>query len=33
MNDVTTHTLKHTAVTWAFMKVTSLEDATAYFLT
>lgn len=33
MNDVTTHTLKHTVVTWAFMKGMSLEDATAYFST
>jgi len=31
--DVTPHTLKHTAVTWAFMRGLTLEDATAYFAT
>jgi integrase len=33
LKDVTPHTLKHTAVTWAFMKGMTLEDATAYFST
>ncbi len=31
--DVTPHTLKHTAVTWAFQHGMTLEDATAYFAT
>lgn len=31
--DVTPHTLQHTAVTWAFMRGMTLEDATAYFST
>lgn len=31
--DVTPHTLKHTALTWAFMRGMTLEDATAYFAT
>ncbi|MBZ0130260.1 MAG: site-specific integrase [Rhodobacteraceae bacterium] len=31
--DVTPHTLKHTAVTWAFKRGMTLEDATAYFAT
>lgn len=33
LEDVTPHTLKHTAVTWAFMRGMTLEDATAYFAT
>ena len=33
LTDVTPHTLKHTAVTWAFMRGMTLEDATAYFAT
>ncbi|MEW2912289.1 tyrosine-type recombinase/integrase [Leisingera sp. JC11] len=33
LEDVTPHTLKHTAVTWAFMRGMTLEDATAYFST
>lgn len=33
LKDVTPHTLKHTAVTWAFMRGMTLEDATAYFAT
>lgn len=33
LKDVTPHTLKHTAVTWAFMHGMTLEDATAYFAT
>ncbi len=33
LRDVTPHTLKHTAVTWAFMRGMTLEDATAYFAT
>ena len=33
LTDVTPHTLKHTAVTWAFMAGMSLEQATDYFAT
>ena len=33
LKDVTPHTRKHTAVTWAFMRGMTLEDATAYFAT
>lgn len=33
LTDVTPHTLKHTAVTWAFMAGMSLEQATDYFST
>ena len=33
LKGVTPHTLKHTAVTWAFMRGMTLEDATAYFAT
>ncbi|OSP53439.1 hypothetical protein BV911_17970 [Pseudoruegeria sp. SK021] len=33
LTDVTPHTLKHTAVTWAFMKGMTLELATDYFAT
>ena len=33
LTDVTPHTLKHTAVTWAFQHGMTLEDATAYFAT
>ncbi|MBL6427749.1 MAG: site-specific integrase [Maritimibacter sp.] len=33
LDDVTPHTLKHTAVTWAFKRGMTLEDATAYFAT
>jgi len=32
-DDVTPHTLKHTAVTWAFMKGRTLEMATDFFAT
>lgn len=31
LDEATPHTLKHTAVTWAFMKGMTLEDASAYF--
>lgn len=31
--DVSPHTLKHTAVTWAFQKGMTLEDAVDYFST
>lgn len=33
LTDVTPHTLKHTAVTWAFMAGMTLEQATDYFST
>lgn len=33
LKDVTPHTLKHTAVTWAFKRGMTLEDAAAYFAT
>ncbi|MDR9429024.1 MAG: hypothetical protein RI553_13075 [Salibaculum sp.] len=33
LEDVTPHTLKHTAVTWAFMKGMSLEMAVDFFAT
>jgi len=33
LEDVTPHTLKHTAVTWAFIEGMSLEMATDYFAT
>ncbi|TDE38930.1 hypothetical protein [Antarcticimicrobium sediminis] len=33
LKNVTPHTLKHTAVTWAFKHGMTLEDATAYFAT
>ncbi|WP_421980930.1 site-specific integrase [Roseibium sp.] len=33
LSDVTPHTLKHTAVTWAFQKGMRLEDAADYFAT
>jgi len=33
LDDVTPHTLKHTAVTWAFIKGMTLEMATGYFAT
>jgi integrase len=33
LDDVTPHTLKHTAVTWAFIKGMTLEMATDYFAT
>ena len=33
LSDVTPHTLKHTAVTWAFMAGMTLEQATDYFST
>ena len=33
LEDVTPHTLKHTAVTWAFTEGMSLEMATDYFAT
>lgn len=31
LNDVTPHTLKHTAVTWAFMNGMTLEQAVDFF--
>lgn len=33
LKDVTTHTLKHTAVTWAFMNGMTLEQAVDFFAT
>lgn len=33
LNDVTPHTLKHTAVTWAFMIGMTLEQAVDFFAT
>ena len=33
LSDVTPHTLKHTAVTWAFQNGMRLEDAVDYFAT
>jgi len=33
VSDVSPHTLKHTAVTWAFMAGMTLEQATDYFST
>lgn len=33
LDDVTRHTLKHTAVTWAFQRGMTIEDAADYFST